>query len=216
MDPGKAGHDRDNALIAALSLGAAFALLTLAATSGRSDSLDTQVILALGSGRSLKVVPIMAAASWLASGAVAIPFAVVLALVLGRRNGRRTGWLYAMTCLSGWALNILLKELTGRPRPLGISPKLTAAGFYSFPSGHAMLAVLVFGFGALLLVRTVRRTGARRAIIGVAATITLLVGVSRIYLGAHWPSDVLGGLLAGACWAATCVVAARRWGPAPA
>jgi undecaprenyl-diphosphatase len=214
-DPGEARPHCDNTLVAALSLGAAFALLTLAATSG-SVSLDTRLIHALGAGRSLQLVPIMVAASWVASGAVAIPFAVLLALVLGRRSGRRTAWLYAVTCFSGWALNVLLKELIGRARPIGISPKLSTAGFYSFPSGHVMLAVLVFGFGALLLVRTVRRTGARRAIIGVAAIITLLVSVSRIYLGAHWPSDVLGGLLAGACWAATCVVAARRWDAAPA
>jgi membrane-associated phospholipid phosphatase len=179
-------------------------------------SVDTRVILALGAGRSVKLIPVMAAASWLASGMGAIPVAVLLAFVLYRRDGPRTAWMYVGTCLGGWALNLLLKELTHRTRPRGISPRLTAAGFYSFPSGHAMLAVLVFGFGGLLLVRTVHRMDARCGIIGVAATITLLASVSRIYLGAHWPTDVLGGLVAGACWAATCVVAARRWSSTPA
>jgi undecaprenyl-diphosphatase len=215
-DLGGAGPDRDRALVAALSLGAAFALLTAAATTGLTLSVDRRVILALGAGQSVRLIPVMAAASWLASGMAAIPLALLLALLLYRRNGRRTAWLYVGTCLGGWALNLLLKDLTRRPRPRGISPRLTAAGFYSFPSGHAMLALLVFGFGALLLVRTVHRMDARCGIIGVAATITLLVSVSRIYLGAHWPTDVLGGLVAGACWAATCVVAARRWGAAPA
>ncbi|MFI5214606.1 MAG: phosphatase PAP2 family protein, partial [Gemmatimonadales bacterium] len=102
-------------------------------------------------------------------------------------------------------------EMTRRVRPDGISAKLTAAGFYSFPSGHAMLALLVFGFGSLLLARTIRRRDIRLATIGVGAIITLLVGLSRVYLGAHWPSDVLGAFVAGACWAAACGLAARRW-----
>ncbi len=178
--------------------------------------MDTRVILRLGAGQSAAVIPVMQASSWLAAGPAAIPLALLLAFVLRRRGGALFAWLYIAACLSGWALNILLKELTHRVRPAGISPLLTDAGFYSFPSGHSMLALLVFGFGALLLARTVHRGAVRVAIIGLGATITVLVGLSRIYLGAHWPSDVLGAFLAGAFWAATCIVAARRWRIAPA
>jgi undecaprenyl-diphosphatase len=210
-DGPRGGQKRDRGWMAALSLGAVFALLTVAVTSGLTRSMDTWIILGLRAGQSATLIPVMQASSWLASGTVAIPLALLLALVLAHRGGSHLAWLYTAACLSGWAMNILLKELTHRARPVGISPVLTDAGFYSFPSGHTMLAVLVFGLGALLLARTFRRRTVRAAIIGLSATIMALVGLSRIYLGAHWPSDVLGALVAGACWAATCVVATQRW-----
>ncbi|MFI5208375.1 MAG: phosphatase PAP2 family protein [Gemmatimonadales bacterium] len=170
------------ALVAALSLGAIYAVLTAAVTSGLTRGVDTWVILGIGAGQSPAMIPVMQAASWVAAGA-AIPLALLITLALLQRGARRLAGLYAATCLSGWALNILLKEMTRRVRPDGISAKLTAAGFYSFPSGHAMLALLVFGFGSLLLARTIRRRDIRLATIGVGAIITLLVGLSRVYLG---------------------------------
>jgi len=210
------GRTRDRTLAAAIGLGAAFAIVTAAAASGWITGPDTRVIHALGAGRSPLLTFVLSSMSWLASGAGAIPAALVIAFVLGRRDGARTAWLYAAACLSGWALNLLLKELVHRTRPMGISPKLTDAGFYSFPSGHSMMAVLVFSFGAVLLARTVRRADVRRVVLGAAVVIPLLVGLARVYLGAHWPSDVLGAYLAGACWAATCVVLARRRRTEPA
>jgi undecaprenyl-diphosphatase len=199
----------------ALRLGAAYVVLAALVSAGLTRSADTWVILSLGSGRSAALIPVMQAASWL-MGNGAIPLAVLVALVLRLRGGSRLAWLYSAACLSGWALNILLKELTRRDRPRGISPILTDAGFYSFPSGHTMLAVLVLGLGAVLLARTVHGRAARRTIIGLGAAITMLVGLSRIYLGAHWPSDVLGALVAGACWAATSMAVEQRWRTAPA
>ena len=207
-DSAKRSLGDQRALVAALSLGASFAILTAVVNSGVTLGVDTRIILGMGAGRSPALIPVMRAASWVASGAGAIPLALLLAFVLARRGGRRLAWLYAATCLSGWALNILLKEMMQRVRPHGISSKLTDAGFYSFPSGHAMLALLVFGFGSYLLAQTVHHGGARRAIVAIGVIITLLVGLSRIYLGAHWPTDVLGALLAGGCWAATCDLAA--------
>jgi undecaprenyl-diphosphatase len=199
----------------ALWLGAAYVVLAALVSAGLTRSADTWVILGLGSGRSAALIPVMQAASWL-MGNGAIPLALLVALVLRLRGGSRHAWLYSAACLSGWALNILLKELTRHDRPRGISPTLTDAGFYSFPSGHTMLAVLVLGLGAVLLARTVHGRAARRAIIGLGAAITMLVGLSRIYLGAHWPSDVLGALVAGACWAATSMAVEQRWRTAPA
>ena len=195
--------------MAALGLGAGFALVTAAATTGLTTAIDTRIILAARTDPSAPLTALMRAASWLGAGP-AIPLAVLIAMALRWRRGERTAWLYFGACLSGWALNIALKGLTHRPRPMGISPKLTAAGFYSYPSGHAMLAILVFGFGAFLFARTVRSPAVRYAVVGIATLITLLIGIARIYLGAHWPTDVLGGLLAGAGWAAACTVFAEH------
>ena len=105
-------------------------------------------------------------------------------------------------------LNLALKQIIMNVRPHDISPKLTDAGWYSFPSGHAMMATMIFGFGAYLLARTLRGTAARRAVIAAGVTITLVVGVSRVYLGAHWPSDALGTYAICLSWLAAAFSAA--------
>jgi undecaprenyl-diphosphatase len=89
-----------------------------------------------------------------------------------------------------------LKLLVQRPRPefLVVGPD---AGGFSFPSGHALFAALLGGVLVLLAEDLVRPLWLRRALQGVVVLIALAVGASRVYLGAHWPSDVLGGYLAG-------------------
>ncbi len=190
---------------AGLVLWIGFALITAAALNGWTLAADTRGILALRDVLPPLDNP-MRAASWLGLGEAAIPAALLIAFLLYRRGERAWSRLYVVACLSGWALNIVLKAMTRRVRPQGISPKLTQAGWLSFPSGHAMMAMLVYGFGAVLLARTLRSTAARGTAIALGGVITLLVGVSRVYLGAHWPTDVLAGFLAGSAWAVSCVL----------
>lgn len=78
-----------------------------------------------------------------------------------------------------------------------MSPLLTAAGGYSYPSADAMLAVVIFGLGALLLTWSIRSVALRLAAIGLAGLFVIAAAIARVYLGAHWPTDVLGGVLAG-------------------
>lgn len=161
---------------------------------------DTSAILAVRSVASPGLTQVLLDTSFIA-GRLALPFALVIAGSLFLMGRRADALLYAVACIGGELLMLLIKEMVHHHWPIGISPKLTDAGWYSFPSGHAMLAVIVFGFGALLLTRSappVVRIGAL-----VAATLfVLLVGLSRVYLGAHWPSDVVGALLAGVGWSA--------------
>lgn len=112
--------------------------------------------------------------------------------------------------VGGWLLSAGLKLGIARPRP-DIVPHLVEVSDLSFPSGHAMLsAVTYLTLGALLSrAETSRITGLYT--IGVAIFLTLIVGLSRIYLGVHYPTDVLGGWCAGATWALICWLIARRY-----
>jgi undecaprenyl-diphosphatase len=86
----------------------------------------------------------------------------------------------------------------------------------SFPSGHAMLSAVVFLAVGVLSARFAKRKRVKAYALGCAVAATLLVGLTRIYLGVHWPSDVLAGWTLGAAWAMACWLAAwaveKRWG----
>lgn len=109
---------------------------------------------------------------------------------------------------SGILMSTLLKHLFDRPRP-DLVPHAQVVYTSSFPSGHSMMsAVVFFTLGALLAgVQTNLRL--RAYLLAVAAVLALLVGASRVYLGVHWPTDVLAGWTAGAAWALLCWIVAE-------
>jgi membrane-associated phospholipid phosphatase len=98
----------------------------------------------------------------------------------------------------GGALTKLLKHLYGRGRP-SINLEIDAIG-YSFPSGHSMGSLIFYGFIAYLIVRSSRKPLTKWIAIFVAGFLVIWIGFTRIYLGAHYPSDVLAGHLAGTIW----------------
>lgn len=116
----------------------------------------------------------------------------------------RTALLVAFAVGGGQLVNSLLKLGFDRPRP-ELVPHETYVYTASFPSGHSMMAAVIYLTLAALLARTQphRRTRAFFLVLGVL--ITLLVGSSRVYLGVHWPTDVLAGWTAGAAWALLCL-----------
>ncbi|WP_245413502.1 phosphatase PAP2 family protein [Mangrovicella endophytica] len=132
--------------------------------------------------------------------------ALVLLIVLGYLLIRRQGGAALFLILAiagGQVLSTILKTLFARARP-DLVPHSTTVFTASFPSGHAMLsAVTYLTIGTLLM----RVEGERRVKIfamSVAIALTLLVGISRVYLGVHWPTDVLAGWCIGAAWAMVC------------
>ena len=139
--------------------------------------------------------------------------AVVTALLFyaWRRRSEAAGLL--LSTAGGAILSNTFKLLVGRPRPsaelVGFAYKSSEA---SFPSGHVIFYVCYFGFlffaAYALLPRDAR---ARRAALALAALPVLLVGVSRVYLRAHWPSDVLGAYLLGGVWLALSLAIYERW-----
>lgn len=124
-----------------------------------------------------------------------VPVAVVLPLVLAARRRTRQA-LYAALAMGGTSLlNIGAKAFFSRDRP-NLWPSIAPETTYSFPSGHAM------GSMALVVVLCVLAwpTRARWAVIALGAAFVLLVGVSRVYLGVHYPSDILAGWAAALAW----------------
>lgn len=149
-----------------------------------------QDITALGSGANLSL-------------ATAI---VIGALCLNRRF-RAAGFL-VVSLGSGMLLSRLLKDFYERERP-SIVPHLTHFDPGSFPSGHSMLSALVYLTLGGIVSRQTRRLIAKMYFLSVALVLTLLVGISRIYLGVHFPSDILAGWAAGSLWSSACTQAAR-------
>jgi len=147
------------------------------------------------------------------AGRVGTPLLGVLALAVF--TWRRRDWAPALVLVTGLVGSLLLtvagKRITDRvrpPREFMLPPYETSP---SFPSGHTLNTTVLAVLVAYLVVVTVRHAFARWAAIAVCAADPLATGASRIYLGAHWCTDVLAGLLVGAAWAFAVVLAHRVW-----
>jgi Membrane-associated phospholipid phosphatase len=115
-----------------------------------------------------------------------------------------------LSIAGGLLVSSLLKLGVARPRP-DIVPHLVDVHSLSFPSGHAMLSAATYLTLGALLSRAQPYRSTRIFLLGAAIFLTLLIGISRIYLGVHFPTDVLGGWCAGATWALGCWLIARRY-----
>lgn len=109
----------------------------------------------------------------------------------------------SIAVIGGALLSSGLKSLFFRARP-DVVPHLVHVSSASFPSGHAMNSAVVYLTLATLLARTEPKERVRIYLLTVAISLAVLVGVSRVYLGVHWPSDVIAGWCVGAIWAASC------------
>ena len=128
-------------------------------------------------------------------------------LLLARK--RRMALLVAVTVGTGIAVSLLLKEAFDRPRP-DLVPHGSIVYTRSFPSGHSMMAAVVYFTLAALLARVQPHPRLKAYVLGIALAVVVLVGVSRVYLGVHWPTDVLAGWTAGLVWALAAWIVARR------
>jgi len=127
-------------------------------------------------------------------------------LMLGRRG---PALLLLISVAGGTALNDLLKYVFARPRPDLVLPA-TQVFTSSFPSGHAAVSAVVYLTLGALLARDAPSVAAKIYVMAVAILIVFLVGVSRVFLGVHYPTDVLAGWCIGSAWALTCWLAANR------
>lgn len=123
------------------------------------------------------------------------------------RNRRLTVFLL-VSVSTGILLSQGLKSIFDRARPDLVSQE-AAVYTASFPSGHSLMAAVVYLTLAVLLARTLDRWITRVYVIALATFLVIAVGLSRIYLGVHWPTDVLAGWIMGAAWALFCGVIAK-------
>jgi undecaprenyl-diphosphatase len=136
-------------------------------------------------------------------GLVTVAVAATLWLVRQRRSAA----LLVFAVLSGAILSFALKRGFDRPRP-ALVPHETTVYTASFPSGHSMLSAVAYLTLGALVARVLPRKRLKAFVLGWALLFTGLAGVSRVYLGVHWPTDVLAGWAIGASWAVACWLAA--------
>lgn len=185
-------------------------------SEGETQRIDEQIILALREpgdpanpvgprwleevGRDLTALGGFAVLSLVTLG-------VVGCLLLARKY--HAMWLVLGATLGGMVLAVWLKELFDRPRP-DLVPHLSHVSTASFPSGHSMLSAVVYLTLGALLARLTERRRLKVYVLSFALLLTFLVGMSRVYLGVHYPTDVLAGWAAGLTWAIFCWLAARH------
>lgn len=195
----------------------AFATITDRVFQGDTSGFDTRILLSMRSADD-PADPI--GPRWVeelgrdftALGGVGLLTLITIAVVglLVLRDKRRTAAFVVVAIVGGVLLSTLLKMAFSRPRP-DLVPHDSEVYTASFPSGHSLLSAVVYlTLGALLAqVETSKRVKAYLII--VAMLLTFLVGMSRVYVGVHWPTDVLAGWTAGAAWATCCLVVWRWW-----
>lgn len=129
----------------------------------------------------------------------------IFLLLAGRRYGEAV--FFAVAAVTTPILNVGLKSWLQRERP-DFNRLIEVTGF-SFPSGHAMGSCVIYGMIGWLLSRLVRSRPAKLAIWTITFGVILMIGYSRIYLGVHYPSDIVAGLAAGVVWLLLCLLALK-------
>jgi len=137
-----------------------------------------------------------------------ITILVTTFLHLERRPAR--AHFVVVTIVAGYSLSMTLKALIARPRP-DIVPWLSHVHSSSFPSGHSMMSAVVYLSLGLMLSDLTSRRLVKTFVIAAPLTISSLVGLSRVYMGVHYPTDVVAGWWLGISWSLACWLAIRRW-----
>jgi undecaprenyl-diphosphatase len=188
-------------LAAGALLTALFAVLAAAVGSGVTRHLDERVLRWLAGRRVHWLDEAMSHVTTLGDGIVVTMLVFIVSVFLWLTWHRWSVYLLLVGVLGGQVVNNVLKLVFNRPRP-EVMEWAAEVRTLSFPSGHAMSAIMAYGTVAYLVGRLEPTPRMRRATWGIAALIVLSIGFSRIYLGVHYPSDVLGGFIAGLAWLA--------------
>lgn len=175
-----------------------FGVLVDVLSNGPLVQLDLAVFHFLQGLRTESVDRLMITITEMGSVGVLLPLVIAVALWLAwRRSWRTMGYWMAVTVVAE-VLVQLIKITMGRHRPMDL---YVGVERFSFPSGHAVLSTVILGFAAFLMSKKQSRRA--RLLIGAATAITVtLIAFSRVYLGAHWLSDVIGGVSLGVAWVA--------------
>lgn len=173
--------------------------------AGQTQAFDDSVLRWMAAHHTITLDSVMLEITSLGTGSVVMMIVGVASLFLALTRHRYSATLLLAATGGGGLLNLVLKHFFGRPRP-HIFEWGTHALSSSFPSGHAMSATIVYGTVAYLAARLHERMWARALTMLIAAVVILAISVSRVYLGVHYPSDVVAGVIVGIGWSAFCMV----------
>ncbi len=210
--PNRLSNPRLRLLLFAISLAAASATLSLALLTLLDWTLEAPSVLrfdltvqqAIHAHASEPLTAVMLALTWI--GAIKI-FALSLLCILGfliASQRKRTAGFLSLSMLGAFLLNETLKLHFHRARPK-VPWSIGDEHTFSFPSGHSLFSVVLYGSLAYLALGHARTTRRRYAIVLPAMLLPLGIGISRIYLGMHYPTDVLAGYTVGLLWLAAVI-----------
>jgi undecaprenyl-diphosphatase len=193
-------HWAEQASLAAVALGAvgSFLALSRAITSKHGNAFDRAVVRRVGDARGPLSNTIARSITFF--GAVPGAAAVSIAAVTMARKRPRLAWQIAVGALGGIAAELGFKRIFLRKRPTMLA-HLERVHSTSFPSGHSMAAASLYLTLAFVASRSPRFRARRGALLAGGAGLAATVGATRVHLGVHWPTDVLGGLTLGTAWA---------------
>jgi undecaprenyl-diphosphatase len=202
--PMPALHRRFALPVLAAAGASAFAAVGAAFALGEPHPLDLALLTSARSLVSESLAPAMRLASDL--GAPRVTFAVVAAtlMYLAYLRDWRAAAVVIAVIVAAELLNSTLKDAFARERPVVLPPLMPQPASFAYPSGHAMVGTLAYAMLALAVVRHAPRI--RRPVIAAAVVLILATAASRVFLGVHWPTDIVGGLAA-----ATALFALGLW-----
>lgn len=168
----------------------------------RPFAFDPTVLNAVNQLHTPQLERVMLFFTWLGNPQWSVPLALAAFMSLWIGKYQRQAGVFAINCFGGAVLSICLKIFFGKVRPaLWESPIVETT--FSYPSGHALGSVVLYGFLAYLL--ALRLPDYRGIIYSGAIALCLAIGFSRLYLGVHWPTDLIGGYIIGFLWTSICI-----------
>lgn len=174
-------------------------------------ALDVPVTAWMVGHRANGVTAVMRTVTTLGSGRITSGLLIIAVLLLARHGRRRSTSVMSCAAAAGTSVLVTVTKLsTARLRP-DVADMLTAAPGYSFPSGHSAQAAATYTAIAYLATLRLPRGPARVGVWTAAVLIMTLVGFSRLYLGVHWLTDVLGGIALGVAWVALVITTTVIW-----
>jgi undecaprenyl-diphosphatase len=197
-----------------------FAALAEVVREGYTQHFDTAVLRWLGAHHTPTLTTIMTEVTPLGTGVVVLTVVGITTAFLWHTEHKHSARMLLAATAGNILLNNVLKLFFDRARP-SVFEWETHAASSSFPSGHAMSATVVYGTVAYLLARLQKHRWARAITLLLAVIMVALICLTRLYLGVHYPSDVLGGIIVGLAWSGFCMATleaslalARRRAPA--
>jgi membrane-associated phospholipid phosphatase len=192
-------------------------LLTLGAAMYFATAIDNfpgeiNASLWIQSHRSPALDTLMKAISETVDKPIILPVLIVISVIVFLKGWRSDSFLFLAASVGGYAGVIMLKQIVARPRPSAdIVEILGETSGFSFPSAHVMVFTAILGTLAFILMTRMRQGALRMLAAGVLVFILLAMGYSRIYLGAHWLGDVIGGYAFGTAMVIAFIWLWRLW-----